>query len=103
MDAIYQYLESLQDTYEQTIEQLGDSVKATSKQMDSAIDEFDYYESVYKEFKNIIDLTNREMTDITKGYFDALNSKSMDNAINKIKGTVTNYHLLQGALEEITR
>ncbi len=103
MDAIYQYLESLQDTYEQTIEQLGDSVKATSKQMDSAIDEFDYYENVYKEFKNIVDLTNREMTDITKGYFDALNSKSMDNAINKIKGTVTNYHLLQGELEEITR
>ena len=103
MDAIYQYLESLQDTYKQTIEQLGDSVKATSKQMDSAIDEFDYYENIYKEFKNIVDLTNREMTDITKGYFDALNSKSMDNAINKIKGTVTNYHLLQGELKEITR
>ena len=103
MDQIYQYLESLQDTYEQTIEQLGDSIKATSKQMDAAIDEFDYYGDVYKTFGNIVDLTNRHMTDVSKDFFDSLNSRVMDNSINKIKATATNYHLLQKELEEVTR
>lgn len=103
MDQIYQYLQSLQETYEQTIEQLGDSIKATSKQMDAAVDEFDYYGDVYKTFGNIVDLTNRHMTDVSQDFFDTLNNKSMDNAINKIKGTVTNYHLLQNELAEVTK
>lgn len=103
MDQIYQYLQSLQETYEQTIEQLGGSIKATAKQMDAAIDEFDYYGDVYKTFGNIVDLTNRHMTDVSQEFFDTLNNKSMDNAINKIKGTVTNYHLLQNELAEVTK
>jgi hypothetical protein len=71
--------------------------------MDAAIDEFDYYGDVYKTFGNIVDLTNRHMTDVSQEFFDTLNNKSMDNAINKIKGTVTNYHLLQNELAEVTK
>lgn len=43
------------------------------------------------------------MTDVSQDFFDTLNNKSMDNAINKIKGTVTNYHLLQNELAEVTK
>jgi len=70
--------------------------------MDSAVDEFDYYSDVYKEFENIINLTNRDMTDISKEFFNNLNNKVMDNNINKIKATVTNYHLLENELADVT-
>jgi len=71
--------------------------------MKTAVDEFDYYGAVYEEFGNIIDLTNRHMTDITKEFFDTLNSKVTDNAINKIKATATNYHLLEKQLADVSK
>jgi len=80
---------------------MGDSIKAFGKKMDAEIDEFDYYGDVYKSFGNIIDLTNQHMTDITSYFFKTLNSKALDNNINKIETTRRRYELFAGALQKV--
>jgi len=81
---------------------MGDSIKAFGKKMDAEVDEFDYYGDVYKSFGNIIDLTNQHMTDITSEFFKTLNSKALDNNINKIEVARRRYEVFKETFRQVS-
>ena len=101
MDQFIQYIQSMGEEFKEIVESMGDSLKAFGKKIDSEIDEFDYYGDVYKSFGNIIDLTNQHMTDITSDFFKVLNSKALDNNINKIEATRRRYDLFTNTLAQV--
>ncbi len=101
MDQMIQYIQSMGAEFQEIVESMGDSIKAFGKKIDSEIDEFDYYGDVYKSFGNIIDLTNQHMTDITADFFNTLNSKALDNNINKIEAARRRYDLFTKTLGDV--
>lgn len=101
MDQMIQYIQSMGAEFQEIVESMGDSIKAFGKKIDAEIDEFDYYGDVYKSFGNIIDLTNQRMTDITADFFNTLNSKALDNNINKIEAARRRYELFTKTLGDV--
>lgn len=101
MDQMIQYIQSMGEEFQEIVESMGDSIKAFGKKIDAEIDEFDYYGDVYKSFGNIIDLTNQHMTDITADFFNTLNSKALDNNINKIEVARRRYDLFTKTLGDV--
>lgn len=102
MDQLIQYIQSMGEEFKEIIESMGDSIKTFGKKMDAEVDEFDYYEDVYKSFGNIIDLTNQHMTDITSDFFKTLNNKALDNNINKIEVARRRYELFAETFRQVS-
>ena len=100
MDAIISDLQELQSNFEQTIDFIGDNIKEFGKTLDNEISKFDYYGDLQKTFKNILDLTNRKSTKVDSAILDALNTKQLDNAKNKIVATQRNLDTMNKALRE---
>ena len=100
INQIYTNLEQKQAYLETMMDYLGDSAKDFSKQMNSAIDEFDYYGTVLDSYENIINLTNRRATNIGDEYMKNLRGTMLDNSINKLTSSTTNYNLSKTNLEQ---
>lgn len=101
LDQIISYLDNISENYAATLEQLGDSIKEFNKKMNTELDEFSYYDDLYNNFKNIVDLTNTGLSNITSSFFSNLNNKALDNNINKIIATRKNYELFSKTLIEV--
>ena len=84
MDGMVSNLQELRSNFQQTVSMMGDNIKEFGKILDSEISKFDYYADVQKSLKNIIGLTNRNMTNIDSAFLAGLNSMQYDNAMNKV-------------------
>ena len=102
-DQAIQLLDESLDQYKEIVESLGDVLKTFSKQIDHEIDEFAYFEDVYKHFGDIVDLTNQSMTDVTSDFFKTLSNRSVNNSINKIKAMRDNYELMSQSLGQVSK
>ena len=88
-------------TYTSQLALIGDTVKNFNKKVSTHMDEFGYYEGVYRSFIDIIDLTNRELTGVNAEFFKTMNNASFDNALNKLKASNTQYKLFGNTLQQV--
>ena len=95
LDTIYANLSQKEKYIDAVIETIGNDVKTFSKLLNAQVDEFDYYNEVLEAYDNIINLTNRRSTNIGYDFINKLSDLMVDNAINKVTGTKTNYETMQ--------
>ena len=101
VDQMMSKITEIRSKYGDIIDELGDKLKEFNKELTNEVNEFDYYKDLYKSMEDILNLTNRHMTDVTSDFFKALNSKVFDNNINKIKATNNQYKLLQQTYAQV--
>jgi len=87
MEQMISSLQELQDNFNTTVEKMGNNIKEFGKTLDNEVSKFDYYADVQKTLKNIIDLSNRNLTDIDTIFLNGLNQSNINNSINKMTGT----------------
>ena len=92
-------LDKIRSKFEETINTLGDSIKAFARKMNTELDEFDFYNTLYSNFSDIVDLTNRRTTDISSGFFQNLHNRVFQNNVNQIMSNRTNVQRTKKDLE----
>jgi len=79
-------MQGVEKYYNEAIKKIGDDIKTFGKMLDSTMDKFDYFDTIYKSMKNIADLTNRSLTKIDSQFMNTLSNASLNNSINKLAG-----------------
>ena len=95
IDQIYANLQTKEKYVEAVINTLGSDIKTFSKYLNAQVDEFNYYNEVFSNFQDIINLTNRRQSNITSGLINILKEREFTNALNNIIGSRTTYQTLK--------
>lgn len=85
---------------EAAVNELSSYIKQTYKDLQRELSEFDFFEEVLQNYKDIISLTNRQQSNIDRGIIEQLSQVSYGNAVNKIKGAKTIYEQQEKEFQE---
>ena len=96
-------LKSMQEAYENMFDTLGDTIKTYGKELNTQIGYFDHYEKIISSYKNILDLTGRNTLEISRQITNTMMSKSVDNAINKLKGAKAAYEAMAATVADTSQ
>ena len=101
IDAIKEYRDDLLSLNEELLEvrrSVQDKVMETfdefNEKIEDQIDLFDHYNAILENYKNIIDIVGRSYLKVDKELMKTLNQATINNAINKVKGTKDAYDAL---------
>jgi hypothetical protein len=78
---------SVQDKVMETFDEFNEKIE-------DQIDLFDHYNAILENYKNIIDIVGRSYLKVDKELMKTLNQATINNAINKVKGTKDAYDAL---------
>lgn len=101
IDAIKEYRDDLLSLNEELLEirrSVQDKVMETfdefNEKIEDQIDLFDHYNAILENYKNIIDIVGRSYLKVDKELMKTLNQATINNLINKVKGTKDAYDAL---------
>ena len=91
MQGFYDDVDAATAKAESAVNELNTFVKQGYKDLQEQIAEYDFFGDIVSNYKDIINLTNRALTDIDRGLIETLDQSAFNNAINKINGTKAAY------------
>jgi hypothetical protein len=84
-------------------EKVMDTFDEFNEKLEDQIDLFDHYNAILENYKNIIDIVGRSYLKVDKELMKTLNQATINNAINKVKGTKDAYDALVVSQAEAER
>lgn len=76
---------------------------AWKEKLDSGISTIEHYGNVLQSYRNIIDIVGKDTLGITGEFMNNLAQGTVDNAIDKLKGTKKNYETIMNARDEAAK
>ena len=86
--------EELLEVRKSVQEKVMDTFDEFNEKLEDQIDLFDHYNAILENYKNIIDIVGRSYLKVDKELMKTLNQATINNAINKVKGTKDAYDAL---------
>ena len=86
--------EELLEVRKSVQEKVMDTFDEFNEKLEDQIDLFDHYNAILTNYKNIIDIVGRSYLKVDKELMKTLNQATINNAINKVKGTKDAYDAL---------
>jgi hypothetical protein len=84
----------LLEVRESVQEKIMDTFDEFNEKLEDQIDLFDHYNKILENYKNIIDIVGKSYLKVDKELLKTLNQATINNAINKVKGTKDAYDAL---------
>ena len=100
-NAFLSQIAELKNDFLTQIDYLGNAVKTYAKDMDTVFNKFDHYKNLYNDWQNIIDLTGRSATKLSHDLIVELNSRVVDNAINKLSAAKKQFNELSRVQQQV--
>ena len=101
-DTMLDLMLQIENNQKEIINTIGDTIKTLSKSVSRAVDKFDYFADIEGSVENILDLTNRRMTNIDSTLIRYMKHSELNNAINKMKGSKTAMDAAQHMFDSAT-
>lgn len=76
---------------------------AWKEKLDSGISTIEHYGNVLQSYRNIVDIVGKDTLGITGEFMNNLAQGTVDNAIDKLKGTKKNYETIMNARDEASK